>query len=345
MLDPLPPQPVGVEFPTHSWQTTEAGGSIVEPLAELIAEHAASKVEEKDPFGQSLALVVVQGGRIVAEQYGPTADVDTTLISWSMAKSMLHAAVGIAVADGTVDIDAPAAMSQWSDADDPRAAITMRDLLMMRSGLSWNEDYVDDSVSNVIEMLFGSGADDCAAYAASLALDFPVGEHWCYSSGTSNIVSRVLTDALGGADAMQALLDDKLFGPLGMTSARPTFDASGTWVASSYVHATARDFARFGLLYMRNGRWGDTAVLPEGWVDGARRPHAFDPSNGQGYAMHWWTVFDGHGSFACNGYEGQRIQVVPALDLVIVRLGKSPAETYANLRDFYTRLVGCFASV
>ena len=235
--------------------------------------------------GLSLALVVQHRGQVVFERYGVQPDTmfgpggpvgpDTTLISWSMAKSMTHAAMGIAVGEGLIDVAGPAPVASWRDT--PKQAITVEQLLEMRSGLEFVEDYVDDSISNCIEMLYGAGQDDMAAYAAALPLQHPPGTVWNYSSGTTNIVSRIIGDAVGGGrDGMERLLSERLFGPAGMTSAQPKFDTAGTFVGSSYVYATARDFARFGQLYLDDGVVDGRRVLPDGWTDHARKPVSFD---------------------------------------------------------------------
>jgi CubicO group peptidase (beta-lactamase class C family) len=294
--------------------------------------------------------VVVQRGRVVAEQYAARVASTTPLISWSMGKSILQAAVGLAVADGLIDLDGPAPVPEWQGGEDPRAAITVRHLLAMRDGLDFAEDYVEADTSNCLEMLFGQGATDVAGYAASRPLAAAPGVRFNYSSGTSNIVSRVLTDALVGdgasaearRDATERFLQERLFRPIGMT-AEPRYDAVGTWVASSYVYASARDFARFGLLYLRDGVWEGRRVLPEGWVDHARTWVSTDPEDGLGYGAQWWLYDDGLGTFAAKGYEGQSILCVPALDLLVVRLGKTPVEHKPALEAWYRDLIGCFA--
>ena len=274
-------------------------------------------------MGVGLALVVVQGGRLVAERYGPDTTPDTRLISWSMAKSITHALVGIAVRDGRLDIDAPAPVPAW--AGDDRQAITTRQLLQMRDGLDFVEDYVDAEVSHCIDMLFGSGKQDVAAYAAARPLAHAPGTTWNYSSGTSNIVARIVGEAVGEGGVL-AFIQKELFDPLGMSSAVARVDGAGTFVGSSFVDATARDFARFGLLYLRDGIWEGRRLLPAGWVDDARTFTAHDPDGMFDYGTHWWLWRDRHGSFGCHGYEGQFIVCVPDLDVVVVRLGKTPAE-------------------
>jgi CubicO group peptidase (beta-lactamase class C family) len=218
--------------------------------------------ERPDTEGRSLALVVRKGGEVIAERYGtkPASvfeadetpiDADSTLVSWSMAKSMTHAAVGIMVTDGLVDVDAPAAVPEWVGT--PKEEITLLDLLEMRSGLHFLEDYVDDQTSNCIEMLFGDSGPSHAAYAANQPLEHEPGAFWNYSSGTTNIVCRIIGDIVNGSTggtsaereaSMRRFLSERLFDPVGMTSAEPKFDDAGTFVGSSFVYATARDFAR-----------------------------------------------------------------------------------------------------
>jgi CubicO group peptidase (beta-lactamase class C family) len=275
----------------------------------------------------TLAEIVVHDGAVVHEIYGPDTDASTPLISWSMGKSVTHALVGIAVRDGLLDIDSPAPVAAWQAPDDPRRAITLRQLLNMRSGLRFVEDYVDMGISDCLEMLFGAGQPDVATYAAALPLDHEPGTMFNYSSGTTNIICRVLGDAVGGGEqGMRDFMARELFGPLGMTSADPRFDDAGTFVGSSFLYCTARDFARFGQLYLADGRWDGRRILPEGWVDFAKTPVPVPPDEEFGYGAHWWLwdVKGFPGTFAAHGYEGQYLIVRPDRDLVVLRLGKTP---------------------
>ncbi len=290
-------------------------------------------------LGVTLAMVVMIDGRIVAERYGthpetpfgPAIPVgaDTALISWSTAKSITHAAVGLLVGDGKLDLDAPATVPAWRGT--PKERITLLDLLEMRSGLRFVEDYVDGESSHCIAMLYGDGAADHAAYAAALPLDHAPGTVWNYSSGTTNIIARILGDVVGGGrPGMEAFLRERLFGPVGMTSAVPEFDDAGTWVGSSYVYATAKDFARFGELYRCDGvAASGVRILPEGWADHGRTFVAHDPvphvPSGLDYGRHWWMWPEFPGSIAAHGYEGQFIVVVPDRGLTLVHLGKTDA--------------------
>jgi CubicO group peptidase (beta-lactamase class C family) len=317
-------------------------------------ERAADSLFAVDaPHGLSLALVVMQAGHVVFERYGHQPDtlfgpggpvtVDTTLVSWSMAKSITHAAVGILVGEGRLQLDAPAPVPEWQGTD--KESITLQHLLNMRSGLEFVEDYVDDSVSHCLEMLYGAGKDDMAAYAASQQLLHAPGSFWNYSSGTTNILSRIVGDVVSaGSDdrqgATEAFLHGRLFGPTGMDSAVPKFDPAGTFVGSSYVYATARDFARFGELYRHDGVAGDGArVLPTGWAAHANTLTAHDPDGEFDYGAQWWMWPDFAGSLACHGYEGQYTVVLPDRELVVVHLGKCPAADRAivneRLRDIF----------
>jgi CubicO group peptidase (beta-lactamase class C family) len=320
---------------------------------DILVTVADGLFREGAAHGRSLALVVRHRDEVVLERYGHEPDTvfgpggpvsaESTLISWSMAKSITHAAVGIAVGDGLLEVDAPAPVAAWRGTD--KEAITLLDLLEMRSGLEFVEDYVDDSVSHCLEMLYGAGKDDMAAYAAGLPLVHPAGAEWNYSSGTTNIVSRVVGDAVGGGrDGMERFLRDRLFGPIGMDSATPEFDPAGTFVGSSYVYATARDFSRFGQLYLDGGRRDGVRILPDGWCDHAATWSADDPDSGFAYGRHWWLWPDLPGVFACHGYEGQYTIVVPDRDLVVVHLGKSPIDQRPHLLEALRVLITAASS-
>ena len=296
---------------------------------------------EPADHGRSLALVVMQSGDVVFERYGSQPDTlfgpggpvtaDTTLISWSMAKSITHAAVGILVGEGRLQLDAPAPVQGWAGTD--KAAITLQHLLNMRSGLHFVEDYVDEGVSNCLEMLYGDGQHDMAAYAAGLPLVHEPGAVWNYSSGTTNIVARIVGDVVGGGrEGMEAFLTERLFEPTGMHSAIPKFDDIGTFVGSSYVYATARHFGLFGELYRNDGvAASGVRVLPAGWRDHARTFTAHDDEINLDYGAQWWLWPEFAGSFACHGYEGQHVLVVPDRELVVVHLGKTPADNGPQL--------------
>jgi CubicO group peptidase (beta-lactamase class C family) len=342
LLPALPPQPEGVRFPDPDW-------SAGEPLREVQRDRLDAVVSRvmDAPFvyetGSTHAIVVIHRGRLVLERYGDEQTADTTLISWSMAKSVLHALTGFLVREGKLDIAQQANVPAWQQAGDPRRDITFEHLLRMVDGLDFIEEYVEGAGSHVIDMLFDSGKEDVAAYAEQRPLAHRPGCVWNYSSGTSNILSGCLGRVVGGGRAeMESLIRRELFVRIGMMSATARFDAAGTFIASSFVYATARDFARFGLLYLRDGVWDGVRILPEGWVDHARTPTP--PSDGR-YGAHWWLATDGSGIFTANGYRGQHIIIDPRRDLVVVRLGSSSPRQRTFVLRFLAELVDCFPNL
>ena len=345
-LPPLPSQPADVPWPTDEWPTGPLPPAVDTDALDALLDRAFGPHPEK-AFGESHATVVVKSGRIVAERYGPGVDASTPLRSWSMAKSITHAFVGLLVEEGRLDPTERAAVPEWDDPADPRHEITLRHLLRMVDGLDFNETYQipedGESVawSHCIDMLFGEGIADPAAYAAARPLAHPPGTVFNYSSGTSNIVARIVGDLIGRDDEARAWMHQRLFSRIGMHSADPEFADSGDFVGSSYLNATARDWARFGLLYLRGGRWGDDQILSREWVDDARTTRACD-DDGIGYGSHWWTYPDGRGRFFASGFEIQRVACVPSSDLVVVRLGKTAESDYPTPKAWFDELISLF---
>ena len=330
-------------LPIDGWMTSEPNRQIdVEQMDSAIAVLAG----QSPNVGVTSALVVVHNGQIVREMYGPDTEVDTTLISWSIAKTITQALVGMAGADGLLSLDQDNLFPEWEN--DDRSGITLRQLLNMASGLEWREDYIDDASSDVIDMLFGDNefSGNHAAFAISKSLNTAPGTTYSYSSGTTNIITRLLARALGelpgSSDAMSAFMQSRLFDPLGMTSAKPRFDASGNFVGSSYVYATARDFARFGLLYLNDGAWGAKEILTHDWVRFAGDVFAHDDDNGFDYGGHMWISPDDEGSMLSLGYQGQHIWISPHRNLVLVRLGVTDASIAPNLHAELLRIVRSF---
>ena len=231
-----------------------------------------------------------------------------------MAKSMLHAVVGMLVAEGRLVLDGPAPVAEWRAPADPGGAITLQHLLEMRDGLDFVEEYEDQD-----------GAD--IRRAADAVRPGPVRHGRLRGRPTAGGAARVPGSTTRAAPATSSraswpgswgrasptgrFLAGRLFGPLGMTSATATFDEAGTWVAASYVYATARDFARFGLLYLRDGMWDGRRLLPEGWVDHGRRPRSVDPDGGDLYGVALVDPGGPAGTFWASGHEGQFIDVCP----------------------------------
>jgi len=307
-----------------------------------------------DELAVTQAVVVIQGGRVLVERYAGEREffdrpaepitASSALLSWSMAKSMLHMIIGTLVDEGRLDPDQLAPVPEWRDDDDPRHRIRLRDLLAQRDGLGFIEEYDASLESHVIEMLFGQGKEDVAAYAARVALAHEPGTFFHYSSGTTNILSRIVADVVGYGDTYRDYLARRLFSPLGMTSAEATFDDAGVWVASSFVHASALDFAKFGLLYLRGGEWDGAQLISREWAATAQTPRSLDDESGSFYSWQWWVTGDEFGTYWASGYEGQMISVVPVLDALVLRFGRTAAEHDPALRAWRSRVIDVLAT-
>jgi CubicO group peptidase (beta-lactamase class C family) len=243
-----------------------------------------------------------------------------------MTKGALNALVGLRVKDGKMALTDRALMPEWRGEGDKRRDVSLDQLLRMSSGLEFDESYANP-LADVTVMLFARG--DMARFAADKPLVHQPGAHWAYSSGTSAIISGVLRATFANEQDYLRFPRERLFGPLGMRSAVLTSDASGTLVGSSLLYASARDFARLGLLYLQDGMWQGEQLLPEGWVAYTLTPTK-DAADGT-YGAHMWLKLpqsDGNGeppmpddAYYFLGHDEQIIAIVPSRDLVIVRLG------------------------
>ena len=341
------PQPSDTPWPTVEWPRSTAPN---QSALNKIVDVAFTNRDLESTY----AVLVIQGGKILAERYAgdreffdrPSEPInaESTLLSWSMAKSMLHCIVGTLVDEARLDPFERAPVQEWSSPEDPRHAIRLADLLAMRDGLDFFEDYVDGETSHVIEMLFAGGKDDMAGFAANRPFKYAPDTVFNYSSGTTNIISRIVADQVGYGDAYRHALQQRLFEPLGMNSAKATFDASGVFVASSYVYATAEDFARFGLLYLRGGLWDKQRIVSEAWTHTAQIPLSMDEVAGTYYGWQWWITGDQYGTYWASGYEGQMISIAPSLDAVVVRLGKTSEANYPELRAWRSQVLNVLAN-
>lgn len=273
------------------------------------------------------AVVVVHKGRLVAERYAPGFSKDTPLLGWSMTKSVINTLVGVLVKEGRISLDDPVPIPEWRGSSDPRRKITFDHLLHMTSGLHFSEDY-SNPLADVTYMLVA--VPNVAAYAAAKRLEAEPGARWSYSSGTTNIIAYAMRQIVGDSSYLE-FPRRALFDKLGMSSAVMETDATGTFVGSSFMYATARDWARLGLLYLYDGVWSGQRILPEGWVAYTRSPARHAPD--QQYGAHMWLQIpkeyrcgsDGRllpaDTFHAIGHEGQFVTVIPSRELVLVRLG------------------------
>jgi len=315
------------------------------------ALEAAFAEQNGDGYPDTRAIVVVQDGKILAERYAPGFDRRTPLLGWSATKSIMATLIGILVDDGVLDLDAPAPVPEWQAKDDPRSKITLRHLLTMTSGLNFSEDYVPGSDS--IKMLFEAG--DMSAMASTSPLKKDPGTSWSYSSGTTNILSGIVFRSTGATlENMTQFAQKRLFQPLGMTSALIAPDESGVLVGSSYGYATARDWARFGMLYLNGGRAGKRQLLSRNWVNFALAPTTAAPRPVYG-AHIWLNAAETSGEsrrmlkdlpsdmFMAMGHNYQIVAAIPSHNAVIVRLGWTPEGKSYDFNKHLAHIIAALA--
>lgn len=278
------------------------------------------------------AIVIVKDGKIIAERYGDGFDAQVPLLGWSMTKTVTAALIGAAVQEDLVALDANVNFNKWRR--DDRSAIRLYDLLGMAADLTWNES--DGPVSDITRMLYLER--NMADFVSEMPIDAdtpePTGDSFLYSSGTSVLIARYLQDAIGDEALAGAFPSTALFAPTGMASAVLETDAAGTFVGSSYLYATARDWARFGQLLLQRGVWNGRSIMPAGYVDWMADPHPAS-SNTYGRGQTWLVAPNEPpgapesdlpaGTFWAAGHDGQSIAVIPAQNLVIVRMGLTPS--------------------
>jgi CubicO group peptidase (beta-lactamase class C family) len=306
-----------------------AGAAIVEPSDPALKAALDHAFEEPatPPFRRTKAVVVVHDGRVIAERYAGGIGVDTPLLGFSMTKSVVNALIGILTQQGLVTPSFPAPVPEWRAATDPRREIEVEHLMRMTSGLALDETNSGFDPSSQMVYLHG----DMAGFAAKAAMIATPGTRWAYSSATTQLLARIIRDAVGGPEQTLAFAWRELFNPLGMRNVTLEFDGAGTLQGSSYMLASARDWARFGLLYLNDGLIGGRRILHEDWVDLSAAA-----TLGTDYGAGFWTNRSEHeyakgrvrlgiprDAFFASGDLGQRIVILPSQHLVIVRLGDS----------------------
>ena len=288
------------------------------------------------------SVLITINDKIAYERYHPIDSKDSILDTFSVSKSFVATVIGMLIDDGKLSLDQPAPIAAWSNPNDPRSAITIRNLLHMSSGLTWKEDYSAGD-SSTIAMLFAPIASD---YAIALPLESKPGTQFEYNSGNSAILMRIITDTLGGTPQAEAYIKKRLLDPLGIKRVDYQRDLSGRIVGFMGINMTARDQARFGLLYLRNGVWGKKKVISPEWVKFSSTP---SPTF-QGYAGHWWThnllgTNASPGDFTALGYYGQYVIVSRSKRMVMVintAFEGTPAEQSAKARNLAQTLYALF---
>jgi CubicO group peptidase (beta-lactamase class C family) len=330
--------PVAESKPPQALLPEIAGPAVVAPANPQLAAALDRAFAEptSPPFRRTRAVVVVKDGRVVAERYAEGYGVETLLLGFSATKSVISALTGVLVRKGALTLDRPVPIAAWQGADDPRHAITVDQLLRHTAGLAIGsslEASLGAAFEPVNRMKFMES--DMAAYAESIKLATPPGSAWNYNDGNFIILSHLIRNAAGGhAPDVLRFARQELFAPLGMRNVTLEFDASGNPEGSSQMLATARDWARFGMLYLNDGVVGGKRILPEGWV---KYSASATPNAWVGYGAGFWTNLGDslaatyrieHGwprdAFFAKGTIGQYVIIVPSERLVVVRLGRSP---------------------
>lgn len=284
------------------------------------------------------SVLVIYKDKIIAEKYASGINKNSKILGWSMTKSITATMFGILQKQGKIDVYKPAPIAEW--AKDERAKITINDLLHMNSGLEWEEDYT--KICDATKMLFI--AEDMTQSQLQKPAQFKPNSHWNYSSGTSNLLSGILRKQFKTHQEYLDFWYSALIDKIGMTSMIVETDMAGNYVGSSYSWATTRDWAKFGLLYLHKGNWNGEQLFDENWAKYVATPT--NGSNGD-YGGHFWLNAGGRypdaprDLYSANGYQGQKVFIIPSQDLVIVRMGLTEDEKF----DFNGLLKGIITSI
>lgn len=281
----------------------------------------------EDKNRRTRAILIVYNGRIIVEKYAEGFGKNSRLLGWSMTKSLTNAYLALLVKNGKLSLNDKAPIAEWKN--DNRNAITINNLMQMSSGLAWKEIY--SGPSDATNMLFKK--KDAGIFASHQPLKYQPDSVFYYSSGTTNILSRIIRHTVGDS-VYYNLPYQQLFYKIGMNSMVLEPDAGGTFVGSSFAFATARDWARFGILYLNDGMWGNERILPKGWVEYSSTP-ARNARRGE-YGAQFWLNAGEPGNpqnrmypdvptdlFWADGYEGQNVFIIPSENLVVVKLSLS----------------------
>ena len=304
------------------------------------AVDAAFSEPDPEKRRSTRAVVVVYDGQLIAEKYAPGITHDTNLHGWSMTKSLTSALIGILVKQGKLSLGQPAPVPEWQAADDPRRAITLNHLLQMSTGLEFSENYTITQGSDIQTLLMNSR--DAALFAVRKPLEVEPGSRWQYATGNSYILGRIVRDTVGDESQYYDFPRRELFDKIGMSSAVLQPDSSGTLSGGAWSYVAARDWARFGLLYLNDGVWEGERILPKGWVDYTRSRASASPPE-KGYGAQFWLNTGGEKRwmpslpedlYAARGHFGQTVNIIPSKKLVIVRLGQTFNKEAWNLESF-----------
>jgi CubicO group peptidase (beta-lactamase class C family) len=291
----------------------------------------------REPYKKTLGIAVVYKNQLIAERYLNGYDSNTLFHGWSMTKSLTGAWAGILAERGLLNLDEPVGIDTWNE--DDRSQITVKNVIQMSTGLDWYENYF--TISDATVMLMQS--EDMLASVTDNRLIHPAGSFWNYSSGDANLLSAIIRKSISDDRLYQQSLYTDLLHPIGMLKTKVETDASGLFIASSYSYGTVRDWARFGLLFLNNGVVAGDTILSPGWVQFMKTP--VEASNGK-YAGTFWlqepleenALVDAPSDiFFADGFQGQRVYIIPSKELVVVRMGFGMANF--NLNNFLSEVI------
>lgn len=318
----------GLRRPT-SWPASdpksevEFGGSLAP-----IADRAFT-----DGYGlrtNTTAIVITRSTRLLGERYKAGFGPNVPQRTWSVAKSITGTLVGIAAKEGLLSVDKPAPIANWQQPDDPRRAIKLDNLLRMASGL-----HSDTAGNRTDAVYFGGTAVD--ENVPGWPLEAMPGTRFRYANNDILLAMLSLRSVLGD-DRYQTFPDQALFGRIGMAHTIAETDWRGNFISSSQVWTTARDLARFGLLYLNDGIWNGERLLPSGWANYVASPAGPQPDRDMGYGASFWLLNKSPGvpadSYAAIGNRGQYVVIVPARSIVIVRRGEDPTGANFDIAKF-----------
>ena len=303
---------------------------------DLAVANAFDKKNEKSKRTRS--VLVIYKDKIIAEKYDIGFNKNSKILGWSMTKSVTSALFGILQKQGKININKPAPIKEW--ATDKRAKITISDLLHMNSGLEWEENY--ETICDATKMLFQ--AEDMTKSQLEKPAALEPNSHWNYSSGTTNLLSGILRNQFKTHQEYLDFWYSALIDKIGMNSMIIETDMAGNYVGSSYGWATTRDWSKFGLLYLHNGKWNGEQLLDESWIKYTATPT--NTSRGE-YGAHFWLNAGGkfpdvpRDMYYCSGYQGQMVAIIPSLEMVIVRMGLKENPEF----DFNGFLKGIITSI
>lgn len=276
------------------------------------------------------AVVVVYKDQIIAEKYAPGFSKDSRLIGWSMTKSITSTLFGILQKQGKLNINQPAPIAEWKN--DDRKNITIHNLLQMNSGLAWDENY--DDISDVTKMLFQES--DMTQSQINKPLVGKPNATWNYSSGTTNLLSGIIRKQFKTHQEYLDFWYSALIDKIGMHSMLVEADLAGNYIGSSYAWANARDWAKFGLLYLHHGNWNGEQLFDPTWAKYVATP---TPTSEKQYGAQFWLNAGGkmpdvpRDVYYADGFQGQRVFIIPSHDMVVVRLGYDHIDLNELVKD------------